>query len=415
MNRVLFDIWWSIWRLIRRCYRLLLYPLFFVAGFMPRDRYLWVFGARNGDTFEGNSKWLYLYVSEHEPSVSAVWITRNKSILVALREQGLRAELAGSPRGLLAQIKAGVFVVILSSLDINYWTSRGAFLANLQHGVPFKRFGKDVCDPANPFFYNHRSEGWLRLLMRVGIPSTYERIDFVPSLSQYSSERWTSALGIPLEFIGETGNPRNDVLLAKNYEPCRWDLSHYGRLSARRDTGCKLLAYLPTYRHNTAASAVVPIDWSRLDHLLAEKNMYLWVRWHPSFDASLQRGFGDSKNIDLISGNVDIDPLLRLTDLLITDYSSVYLDYLLLDRPIVFFAHDMNGYLADGMTLYESYEEITPGPVVCTTDQLLGALANDGCANEFAAARNALRLRMHKHFDDGSSHRVYEAIKHRAG
>jgi len=415
MNKMLTELFWSIWRVIRRFYRLVFYPLFFVAGRMPRDRSLWVFGARNGETFEGNSKWLYLYVSEHEPSVNAVWITRNKSILVSLREQGLRAELAGSPRGLWRQIKAGVFVVIVSSRDINYWTSRGAFLANLQHGVPFKRFGLDVCDPANRFFYNHRSEGWLRLLMRVGIPSTYERIDFVPSLSQGSSERWFSALGISRELICETGNPRNDVLIAKNYEPQAWDLSYYERLSARRESGSKLLAYLPTYRHNISGSKVVPIDWVQLDNLLGEKNMYLWVRWHPSFDSSLQKGFGDAKNIELVPSDIDIDPLLRITDLLITDYSSVYLDYLLLDRPIVFFAYDMNCYLADGMTLYEPYKEITPGPVVSTIDQLLDALAHDGYTNDFSSSRQALRQSMHKYFDDGSSHRVFETIKKTIG
>jgi CDP-glycerol glycerophosphotransferase (TagB/SpsB family) len=399
-------------RAARRVYRLLLYPIYFLSGLVPRDPHRWVFGARNGLFFEGNSKWLYLYVARFEADVQAVWITRRKEIVAMLRKQGLTSYLRNSPRGIWEQLRAGAFVVILNSPDINYWTKRGALFANIQHGTPFKRFGRDVRDAANPLFKNHNANALQRLAMKVGVPSTYEYADFVASTSRESSDRWSSALGIPRHWIAETGNPRNDALVAEAYEPDDWDRSWFELLNGHKRAGKKVISYLPTFRHAAGTAREAPIDWTRLNQFFAAQQIHAWIRWHPGDERPLPE-VGHLDAISLIPGEIDLAPLLRLTDLLITDYSSAYFDFLLLDRPIVFYAYDKQSYLAEGKTLYENYEDVTPGPIVTNFEQLLEVLKREGDADLYADARAELRQRTHDNLDAGASRRVYESIRDR--
>ena len=399
-------------RISLRIYRLLFYPVYWLSGLMPRDANLWLFGARNGRKFEGNSKWLYLHVSRHQPGIRAVWITRRPEIVEMLRREGLLAHQVKSPMGVWSLLRARVYVFMLNSPDVSYWTSRGAFRANLQHGTPYKRFGRDVVDPRNPLYVNHNGSRLQRLSIRLGIPSTYERVDFVSSVSCSSSEHWARALGVSRSCVVETGNPRSDVLLTADFRPDPWDREWFERFEARRSSGKCLIAYLPTFRVGEGAGRDVPIDWQRFERFLVDHDMHLWVRWHPG-DARPQPDCERFEAIDLVPGDVDLDPLLRLTDLLVTDYSSVYLDFLVLDRPIVFFAYDRDAYLSDGKTLYEPYEDLAAGPIVATFDALLDALARAEQAPEHADGRAALCARFHEHVDAGASRRVFEAIDKR--
>ena len=67
------------------------------------------------------------------------------------------------------------------------------------------------------------------------------------------------------------------------------------------------------------------------------------------------------KNIYFVDPSSDIYPFLKHVDLLITDYSSIYFDFLLLDRPIIFFCFDLEDYLAKNRDMYFEYNKVTPG------------------------------------------------------
>ena len=78
--------------------------------------------------------------------------------------------------------------------------------------------------------------------------------------------------------------------------------------------------------------------------------------------------------IDITSADYDLQELLFSADILITDYSSCYLDYLLLNRPIIFYNYDYDTYLINDRELYFDYEEITPGIKVHESDKLIAAI-----------------------------------------
>jgi len=80
------------------------------------------------------------------------------------------------------------------------------------------------------------------------------------------------------------------------------------------------------------------------------------------------------EHIFFLSGAVDIYPVLDRIDILITDYSSIYFDWLLLDKPVVFFIPDYDEYTSASRELYDEYEALTAGPKVKSTKELLDRL-----------------------------------------
>ena len=113
---------------------------------------------------------------------------------------------------------------------------------------------------------------------------------------------------------------------------------------------------------------------------------------------------------------VDAHVLLHEVDVLITDYSSIYFDYLLTDRPIIFYAYDLTQYVGTSRTLYEPYENVTPGVLARDSQELAAALAS--VLQDYAAAcqrhseeRRMLRARLHV-ANSGSTftHQIYDRI-----
>jgi len=87
-----------------------------------------------------------------------------------------------------------------------------------------------------------------------------------------------------------------------------------------------------------------------------------------------------------VSDIFDIDELLCVSDLCISDYSSLVFEYSLFQRPILFFAYDLEDYI-DWRGFYYDYEELTPGPVVRTTEEIITCIQNQEECFEFEKIR----------------------------
>ena len=99
-----------------------------------------------------------------------------------------------------------------------------------------------------------------------------------------------------------------------------------------------------------------------------------------------------SENIMVINKDADPYVFLKLADVLITDYSSIYFDYLLLNRPIIFFAYDLKEYLKDSREMYFDYDEFTPGEKVWDYQGLKNSIVKAiYCSGEYKEARNLIR------------------------
>jgi len=149
----------------------------------------------------------------------------------------------------------------------------------------------------------------------------------------------------------------------------------------------------------------------KLNILLEKHNAYFLYRSH--FNAEEQNAVNNYERIISASARefLNPQPLLFYSDVLITDYSSIYYDYLLMDRPIVFYNYDYDDYKENRDFLYD-YEENTPGPKVQTQDDLLKAieeyLINPELDSEF---RTKIKKRFHKHTDGKACERTHNLIK----
>jgi len=105
---------------------------------------------------------------------------------------------------------------------------------------------------------------------------------------------------------------------------------------------------------------------------------------------------------------------LGYSDLLITDYSSVYFDYLLIDKPVIFVPTDIEEYSQKRGFLLEPYDFWTPGPKVYNQDNLLNSiLANLNEPNKYKKERNLINSMINYYKDNKSSERVWNLIKER--
>ena len=127
---------------------------------------------------------------------------------------------------------------------------------------------------------------------------------------------------------------------------------------------------------------------------------------HPSVSKSQGVPF-DLKDDILNLSTMDMNDLLISTDILITDYSSVIFDYSLLNRPILFYAYDLEEYIAE-RDFYYSYKEFVPGPILETNEELFSKIENISTVD-----LKQIEIFKHKFFDqlDGqSAKRIVDTI-----
>jgi CDP-glycerol glycerophosphotransferase (TagB/SpsB family) len=101
-----------------------------------------------------------------------------------------------------------------------------------------------------------------------------------------------------------------------------------------------------------------------------ERNILLLIKLHPYEESCFNREFTSLQNIklisttDLVKTGLSLRQILPHIDLLITDYCSIYVDYLLLKKPILFITDDYESYKSHRGFILDSYEELAPGPKV---------------------------------------------------
>ena len=142
--------------------------------------------------------------------------------------------------------------------------------------------------------------------------------------------------------------------------------------------GKKLILYAPTFRGSVSkAKAPDQLDIRAMAEALSDEYVLL-IKHHglckerPPIPEDLKNVFAfDMNSVKVLT----IEGLLAIADILITDYSSVGFEFAIREKPIVFFAYDIEDYI-DKRGMYYDYEDITPGPVCRTTEEINDYIAN---------------------------------------
>lgn len=360
-------------------------PLYFLTRVTPRDRDLWVFGAWFGKEYADNPRYLAEYVRREHPDVTCVWLCKTDEAARLAREHGLVSCKVFSIRGYWYTARAGIAFTCTGRFDINYFV-RPPVVINLWHGIPLKKIVADDDITEVP---------WGKRLVFNMFPH-FSTLDLPVTVSSGPEAAvMESAFQIHRSKVFVTGSPRNDVLTNRKM----------------RQSGIKI-AYLPTHRGEGAVDLhpLSEFDLEAAEAILAELDSELLIKVH-HYHAD-HFSMIESDHVRLI-GSHDIGHdtygFLDDVDILLTDYSSVYLDYLLTDRPMIFAPFDIDTYLVEDRGLNWPYDEVTPGPKCGTWSEVFVALADvirgpDVWLDE----RARVRAMFHEHQDSGSSRRIHD-------
>jgi CDP-ribitol ribitolphosphotransferase len=247
---------------------------------------------------------------------------------------------------------------------------------------------------------------------RVGLPDPNVRVhkEYTAAIvsSEFDVPFYAEAFGIPEARVIPTGIPRMD----RFFDPA----ARAAGLAAARAAypemtdGRMTILFAPTYRGDTireASYAFELLDYAALHALCVERDAVLIIKMHPFVlePVRIPEPFRD-RLVDGSARPVDVNDLLFAVDLLVTDYSSIVFEYSTLRRPMLFFAYDLDDYVAT-RDFYVPFESFVPGRIVRTFAEMLEAIRTDDYeadkVDDFASRHFA-------HLDSGSTDRVIDQL-----
>ncbi|MBI2382092.1 MAG: CDP-glycerol glycerophosphotransferase family protein [Gammaproteobacteria bacterium] len=392
--------------------RLLVTPLTWI---IPRDTAHYVILGRENGLFVDNCKYFYIWLhTNRTQNENIVFITKKEKLTEQIRQAGGKAALYPSLPAFWHLLRAGTWVVDTMDWQNNgrLGFSRGARSVQLWHGVPLKEIEL-------PLYAKRlaRLSPCKRTMLQAykAITARYRECDYLVSTSAFLSEQAFRPC-FHAKAIVATGYPRNDILFnAVDYDQklinINTDKAALEQLHQHRVQGGKTVLYAPTFRkdrHNPFEQG--HINLAALSHFSRENNLLFAMKLHPLMQHRYRTG--DTPGIIHIEPASDAYPLLAEIDALITDYSSIYFDYLLLDRPVLFYPYDFESYTTDDRALLFEYVAMAPGPICLTQPQLLGALKNwlENMGDEHFTERQRVRRFVFDHANGNASRRLKDII-----
>lgn len=325
-----------------------------------REPDLIAFGSGTG-RFADNSAHLFLHMVG-EPGLRCVWISPSASTVERLRALGLPAERRWSRDGVRVAVRASWYVFSSYRSDINLWLSDGATAFNLWHGVGVKRVQRDR--PTGDGSSVHSSpEG--SVMARI-FADDRRSPDWQLTTSPMLTETLSRAFDVPVERCVALGYPRNDGLFDTGAAAeALVDRSLFDAIAGRG----RVVGYFPTFRDGSVS---VPGGAPTIDEMAAIVRAQGGILVFKAHDATRAPDV-DRETTVVLPREADLNTYLGLCDILITDYSSVATDFLLLDRPVVLYCPDLDEY-ADGRGFIRDPAEVLPGTLVRTKDELYRVL-----------------------------------------
>lgn len=329
-------------------------------GQIRPDSHIWLFSSTDNSHYNYNSRYLFEYVKENLPEITPLFVINDPELRNSLsskygKQYFIETE---SIQGIRQALSAGVWFTSAGLPAYGTGLHKKRLIINLWHGVPLKKIA--LLDPnlkkaARIYFKKIFSENYTCILT-----TSHELIPLMARSFAVSEDK-----------IKVWGQPRNDGLFKKN--DCREIL---GQLFPDLPEYTKTVLYAPTFRDygQVQLFPFKDFDQKQLEAFLDEKNMLLFIRTHVAEQGSAAPYLG--KRIRFLGNEQaeDVTGILNIFDCLITDYSSIYIDYLLTDKPMIFLPYDRQQYL-DGRGMNFDYDDVTPGPKPETFNDFLDALS----------------------------------------
>lgn len=295
------------------------------------------------------------------------------------------------------------YVITNSNIKNEIHKKDGQVFIQTWHGTPLKRLRCDI-----KVEHGNATNTLSEIRMKNDIDAV--RYDGFISPSAFATEKFISAFNLRMlgkeNIIIEEGYPRNDFLYTYTEE----DVARIKNKLNIENHNKKILLYAPTFRDNQHDAKKgytynLQVDFEALQKELGKTHIILFRPHYfiaNSFDFEQYKGFVyDVSKVD------DINELYVITDLLITDYSSVFFDFANLHRPMLFFMYDLEEYSEEIRGFYLSLDTL-PGEIVTNEKDLIEKIKN----TEFIYDQKYEHFNdVYNYLDDGkASQRVLKSI-----
>ncbi len=355
--------------------------------------------------YEEDKKRLVLLYLEHK-SYSNIWALEYLRTIGKLNVYDFRVKIWEDNKEqdeYFYDLATARFVITERKLpyDMN---AHNAEIIQIWHGYPLKVMGNMLVN------YNDNTDNIFANL--------WKKFDYIVSYGQNYTNFLCACSGTLARKYIVTGMPRNDLLFVTDGRQ-----NMVERFPSSR--GKKIILYMPTFREadgvkNGDENGYLfywnDFDIDELQSVCRRYDLFFVFKLHPSDESKVKEWCAESDCCGLLTdqllGERAMYEFLNGADVLITDYSSVYFDYLLLDRMIIFTNKDEKSYAANRGFILEPLEFWRPGPVVNTMKSFYEELVNIANGEDnFKEARKNLMPFVHHHTDGYSAQRLFDFLK----
>lgn len=359
---------------------LLLLIVFKLFALFPVKQDVVIFESQYGGKFDDNPKAIYNYMKQMDTkSYRLFWSInyRNRNIV---EDKDVKVLYRFSIRWLYYMARAKYWIV---NSRLPKWLPKRKETSYIQtwHGTPLKKLALDMDTIGMP---GNSLEAYKESFLQ-----ETRKWDYLIAPNQYSKDIFKSCFAFEKVFI-DSGYPRNDVLFHKN--------NHKDIAEIKRKLGLpldkKIILYAPTWRDDYYLSRgkyrfKMPFDLNSVSEILDDEAVIIF-RAHYLVAESLDSIKGNP-NFYNFSVKEDISDLYLVSDMMITDYSSVFFDYANLNRPMLFFAYDYEHYRDNLRGFYFDIEKESPGPFITKEEEFYTYLREYLEKGEFINYRSRLK------------------------
>ena len=352
-------------------------------------------GSWCGDRYVDNSRYFAEYLQENRPDLKLFWVgnakiraevEENLRSVTFLEKDTLSSDLA------LLRCKY-MFCTQMHSADLSLSNvCRNAEICYFHHGIPIKKIGEDAVP--------HGEKPHDSICKRIydAVTGSSAHYAFFASASPLNDAINLTSMpfrGSSAEKNIPAGTPRNDMLVNYDSHAASALKKRYARELGFDETK-RVVLYLPTYRRVSndifSFSRLTPEQNADLRRVLQKNDLVLIEKSHVA--ESVETHGVNTDDLLFVDRDLNVQEMLLFADFMISDYSGAFLDFTLLDRPVIHFVYDYEFYKNTDSGLYFELEEFAAGRAVRTFDELLDEIDRLGQGIDgYADKRRAVRGR----------------------
>ncbi|WP_165831900.1 MULTISPECIES: CDP-glycerol glycerophosphotransferase family protein [Gammaproteobacteria] len=360
---------------------------------IPRSGAIWVVGSSKGLRFADNGKHFAIHARRKWPKQRIIWLSPSEEVRNQVETANIEAYAPSSLKGMWYGFRASWHVFDVSIADTHIFSSTGANKLNLWHGVTLKDLNVMEQNDAQHWLSKFH-DWWYR-------KSARKNYFIYPNKKHMSY--LLNLFNIPNENFILANLPRNQILITGSAGVL--STSEESLRNTIQSSSETIIGYFPTWR-NTGQDKFLGLsskeDISLLNDFLKQNNTKILTKWHScsykeyqhqgvsQTHESIDQEIEAASQIIKLPFDSDLMAFLDLCDVLISDYSSVLIDYLILERPIIQSVYDLDEYKElNGFMEDYPYFAKTSGPQVVDSESLFIEIrsAIEQCKNESSSSR----------------------------